>query len=339
MNVLVDGAGYENLRSGEEIGVAPRGVLKVTKTVAGTELVVPGVTFELQLKDATTGEWSTCKTFTTGEEGTAQVSRLKTGDYRLFETAWPNYLEPAYTEQNPYEFHLENEDKDSVGVTLGVENAVASTDVQAVKTWLDAEGNADEGEHSQIFFQLYRASEIRPNPVAVGDPVPLPDGVTMATWQNVPATDVMGNEYTYTVREVDERGNDWAPEGYEKTEDGLTVVNAKVPGDTPPDEPIPDKPGMPEAPDTPETPDNPNNPDKPDTPDKPTSNTLDKPDTPKPSTPDQPVRPTANAKPTAAKPAQAASPRTGDELPALPIAAVAVSAAVAAFALRRHLAD
>ncbi len=57
--------------------------------------------------------------------------------------------------------------------------------------------------------------------------------MTEVTWENVPKTDLNGNLYTYFVKEIDYWGNYLPPEGYEKEENGLTVINRWIPTDEP----------------------------------------------------------------------------------------------------------
>lgn len=40
--------------------------------------------------------------------------------------------------------------------------------------------------------------------------------------------DIDGNEYTFSVREVDQDGKDYVPDNYEKVETGLKVVNTYI---------------------------------------------------------------------------------------------------------------
>ncbi|MDO4418377.1 MAG: Cna B-type domain-containing protein, partial [Eubacteriales bacterium] len=58
----------------------------------------------------------------------------------------------------------------------------------------------------------------------------LPSGTTSVTWDNLPRYDADGNEYSYLVKEyvmVEDELVAAAPDGYVKTEDGLTVTNTK----------------------------------------------------------------------------------------------------------------
>ncbi|MGI6032121.1 MAG: Cna B-type domain-containing protein [Coriobacteriales bacterium] len=108
-------------------------------------------------------------------------------------------------------------------------------DITATKAWLASDGTADAGIHPTIYFKLYRA-------ISGGDPVAvegaelkeLADGTTSVTWEGMPLYDNAGNAYTYSVKEVDADGNDYVPDGYSKSEDGLTVTNTRTPSETTP---------------------------------------------------------------------------------------------------------
>lgn len=220
-----DDARFYNVNYGGGVSVLPRGVLQVTKKVSGTDLTVAGVTFVVE--KYVDGEWILQGTITTGADGTATMTRLGTGQYRLYETDVPAHLAPRYTADAPCFFEIDVEDPERQSLDLCVENALKTTRVVAHKVWESADGTADAGEHPTVWFRLYRQSGAQTQPVAVGEPVELPDGTTEAVWEDLPECDVFGNAYTYSVREVDAEGNDWAPGGYSGSADGLTVVNRR----------------------------------------------------------------------------------------------------------------
>ena len=68
-----------------------------------------------------------------------------------------------------------------------------------------------------IRLQLYR------NGVAFGNPVDLVHPATEYTWKDLDKTDASGNEYVYTVDEVE------IPTGYSKSVVGLTITNTYIP--------------------------------------------------------------------------------------------------------------
>lgn len=93
------------------------------------------------------------------------------------------------------------------------------SDVTATKVW-------EGGTRPTIWFKLFRQ-------IGNGDAEAVPDaeikklsnGTTSVTWDNLPTADASGNRYIYSVKEVDENGDDFTPVNYVKTENGLTVTN------------------------------------------------------------------------------------------------------------------
>ncbi|GEM_PF-2708051 len=79
-----------------------------------------------------------------------------------------------------------------------------------------------------VWFKLYR--EIEGGSVeAVPDAETqmLVDGVLSVSWTNLAGTDLAGMPYTFSVRQIDEAGNGFTPDGYVKLEEGLTVKNSQ----------------------------------------------------------------------------------------------------------------
>lgn len=80
-----------------------------------------------------------------------------------------------------------------------------------------------------VHFKLFRAIS---GGVAIAVPSAAVKAVvypaTQVSWDNLAERDVNGNVYTYSVREVDASGNDFVPDGYTKTESGLTVTNHRA---------------------------------------------------------------------------------------------------------------
>ena len=124
-------------------------------------------------------------------------------------------------------------------------------DPSVTKEWLNAAGVAESDDeanaHGAVKAQLYQ-SKNGGEATAYGDPVTLSkDNSWSAKWDKLLKTDIYGNTYTYTVKEVD------VPAGYTSEvtgdmESGFVITNT-------PDEP--------EDPDEPDNPDNPDNPDQP----------------------------------------------------------------------------
>uniref|UniRef100_UPI002804E8FC Cna B-type domain-containing protein n=1 Tax=uncultured Anaerococcus sp. TaxID=293428 RepID=UPI002804E8FC len=105
---------------------------------------------------------------------------------------------------------------------------VAKKDITATKVW---KGDLEKGEtRPTIYFKLYRKIEGGEDQAVDGvDAKELSSGTTEVTWKDQDIADDEGNIYTYSVKEVNEKGEDSTPEGYTATysEDGLTVTNTK----------------------------------------------------------------------------------------------------------------
>ncbi len=117
-------------------------------------------------------------------------------------------------------------------VTLSLENATAGVRIanvflvkndataKATKVW-----SGGEGARPTVWLKLYRQALSAVEEVS-GAPIKrLLNSETEATWTNLESTDISGNAYTFSVREVDENGNPFTPNGYTKEENGLTVTN------------------------------------------------------------------------------------------------------------------
>ena len=107
-----------------------------------------------------------------------------------------------------------------------VTNTYQKIDKEANKVW---KGELKEGETRPIiWFKLYRKVEGGEDQDVQDQEVEkLENGTTKVTWKDLDRFDEKGNEYIYSVKEVDKDGDDFTPEGYTKKEDGLTVTNTK----------------------------------------------------------------------------------------------------------------
>ena len=103
---------------------------------------------------------------------------------------------------------------------------VAKKDVTATKVWEGLNGE----EAPTTYFKLYRKLDDckECKPVKGADVKELKPGEKTVTWKDLDLTDENGNEYTYSVKEVDKDGNLATPEGFVKNENGLTVTNTKI---------------------------------------------------------------------------------------------------------------
>lgn len=101
---------------------------------------------------------------------------------------------------------------------------IPRTDVTATKTWV----NGPETKPT-VWFQLWRqVGEAEASIVPDAEIKELATGLESVTWTNIDKTDIDGNEYTFSVKEVDASGNDFTPTNYSKREAGLNVTNTYV---------------------------------------------------------------------------------------------------------------
>lgn len=92
----------------------------------------------------------------------------------------------------------------------------------ATKTWV----NGGSLTRPTVYFQLYRAISGGAAEVVPGAAIKeLVNGTTQATWTELETTDINGNPYTFSVKEVDANGSDATPDTYSKVEEGLNVTN------------------------------------------------------------------------------------------------------------------
>ena len=227
---------YANSSAGAE-GV-PKGTIQITKVVNGTQIPINGVTFKVEKLTGENGtpveNWYTdangqkqsSVNITTDENDIARLADLDDGYYRLSETTGPDWV---VTTTQAVVVKLGGEH----GVDQVIENKIKTTDITAAKIWEDS---ASAGlPHPTIYFKLYRAvGDGEAEPVEGAELKKLENGTTQVTWTGLPVANNSGEKYTYSVKEVDENGNDYVPDNYTKEENGLTVTNTE--GITPPDE-------------------------------------------------------------------------------------------------------
>lgn len=101
---------------------------------------------------------------------------------------------------------------------------IPRTDVTATKTWI----NGPETKPT-VWFQLWRqVGNEESSIVRDAEIKELATGTESVTWAGVDKTDIDGNEYAFSVKEVDASGNDFTPTNYSKSEAGLNVTNTYV---------------------------------------------------------------------------------------------------------------
>lgn len=104
--------------------------------------------------------------------------------------------------------------------------SVPKDKVTATKKWIGGE-KANNGLRPTVWFKLYR--QIKDGALEAVPGASVEKVVSdKATWNNIDQTDINGNKYTFTVKEVDADGNDFTPENYIKKEDGLMVTNTYI---------------------------------------------------------------------------------------------------------------
>lgn len=143
----------------------------------------------------------------TNNHGILEFENLILRTYYLQEVAAP---EGYYDNDGIYELKLTS---DCDSVTEKIPNSRLRIDLEAEKIW-----DGGPTPKPDIELQLYRDDE------PYNEPVTLSDGTMTHTWTGLYKTDVDGNEYTYTVDEVE------VPENYKKTipDDSLTITNTYV---------------------------------------------------------------------------------------------------------------
>ncbi|MFA7533260.1 MAG: Cna B-type domain-containing protein, partial [Tissierellaceae bacterium] len=138
---------------------------------------------------------------------------------------------------NEYTYFVREVDKDGKDYTpanyVKTENELKVTNhyvspqdasAKATKEWIYG-----PSERPTTWFKLYRKVEGGDlEQVPDADIIILPNGTTEVIWTGLTKTDSNGKEYSFSVKEVDHDGNDYTPENYEKSEDGLTITNTYV---------------------------------------------------------------------------------------------------------------
>ena len=160
--------------------------------------------------------------FTTDAKGVLTIANLPLGTYYLEEVTAPvGYILDSQLKEITVKAYRDNEANIS---KVTIENQKL-LDVTASKVWV----NGPE-ERPTVWFQLFRhVKGSEPTAVSDAEIKELKNGTTEVTWEGLPKTDADGNDYVYTVEEVDAEGNDFVPKGYFKNKYGLTIVNTHIP--------------------------------------------------------------------------------------------------------------
>lgn len=226
--------------SGGSITGAPQGTIWVHKVVNGTTDPIEGVHFRVYKVTDETGNtvqtgWYNNQDYVeivSDSTGLASLANLDDGYYKIVEISdqLPNWI--ASSSLKTIVVQLGG----TAGTETTIENDVKTTDITATKNWTQSDGQtADTSDHPTVYFKLFRSvnngtaeavdAEIKAVQTLSGQ------STASVTWEDLPQYDNQGNLYTYSVIEVDASGNDFTPDGYTKTEDGLIVTNMAKTGE------------------------------------------------------------------------------------------------------------
>ncbi|WP_165002728.1 MULTISPECIES: Cna B-type domain-containing protein [unclassified Enterococcus] len=211
----------KNISASGGINGTVRGELKISKYIDGTEIGIPGVTFELRRADERLIQGQASILLTTTELGEADIKGLPVGDYLVKEKEAPDWIDFDPLQVSELRFTIN--ENDTEGVHLPIYNQKKVADITANKSW-----DGGQSPRPSIYFQLFRESINGWEKVPEAEMKRLDDGVTSVTWQDIQQYDDSGNPYRFKVQEVDQAGNDFVPEGYQKTENGLVVTNRNI---------------------------------------------------------------------------------------------------------------
>lgn len=120
----------------------------------------------------------------------------------------------------------DNYDKIGSGTSMTNQYVIPRGDIDGRKLW----GRGSDPRPT-VWLKLYRQVGDNPPeevPLPEGELKQLPAGTTSVTWQNVELTTIRGEDYTFSVKEVDAHGADWTAPGYFKIENGTTVTNQRL---------------------------------------------------------------------------------------------------------------
>ncbi|MDO4777984.1 MAG: Cna B-type domain-containing protein [Tissierellia bacterium] len=141
-----------------------------------------------------------------------------------------NYRVPTHDgEEREYSYYVEeptvpeNYEASVKGFVVTNRYVQPKKEVEATKIWIDG-----PQERPDVWFKLYRNvenGEVEEVPVNV---LKVDKTSNKAVWSNVDSTDIEGRAYTFTVKEVNEMGENVSPKNYEKSEEGLKVTNTYV---------------------------------------------------------------------------------------------------------------
>ena len=181
----------------------------------------------------------------------AEIKELANG---ATEVVWTG-LDKADGDGNAYEFVVKEVNAD--GSDFVPENYTKTEEgLKVINTYVIPANAAAKAEkkwvggpkdHPDIWFKLFRNVEGGMVEAVPGAEIKrLANGTTVVEWNGLEATDINGNVYIFSVKEVDSNGNPMVLDKYVKKEEGLLVTNTFV--EAP--KPDPTKPVKPKLPKT-----------------------------------------------------------------------------------------
>lgn len=239
----------ENTHSKEKIirqggwasGTKP-GELKITKVTQDKKIPIKGVEFTLERadggdilvrqEDGSQLNVGPQKTITTNAQGIADIKGLLPAAYKVKETHAPEWI--AFDIDQPIVKEFTVGKDDPVGKEFVIDNQKKQIEINVTKEWQDGAGHALNDAPASVQVQLYRNDE------KVEPPVTLSQGALQYSWKNLDYADDQGNTYNYSVKELDENGNEvtdnitlngknYTVDVKGSAEKGFTIVNKEMP--------------------------------------------------------------------------------------------------------------
>ncbi|UQF71471.1 Cna B-type domain-containing protein [Vagococcus lutrae] len=198
-----------NIDVGGNISGKVRAFLNINKVVAGTEIAIPGVAFEIEREDGGPlyqNKPETKEVFTTDEKGQIRASGFKPGKLLVREINAPDYV--VFNPQEKQELNLVANNAQEIAV---IENELKHIDIPVEKQWVE---KAVDSVTVQLLANGKKVSDLELSA----------DNEWQAVFENLPQYDAKtGEANDYTVEEV-------ALDGYSSTmtgdmENGFTIVN------------------------------------------------------------------------------------------------------------------
>ncbi len=194
----------------------------ISDAVSGATTVV------IKDKANVTAEWSHFPA--TDENGVAYVYYVREVSQ---EGPYQEGVTPTLVYGAPTNYTVDNENYADAAIGWTITNRYqipTDGEAEANKIW----ENGDPDSRPTVWFQLFRKIE-GGTPEAVKDSngnllIKELNGITSVKWTGLEKTDINGNVYIFSVKEVDASGNDFTPANYFKSGEGtLTIKNTYTP--------------------------------------------------------------------------------------------------------------